>query len=42
MAYTRVTEEERKLICRWYQDDISLREIARCLGRCGYRPKQAV
>ena len=28
MAYTRVTEEERKLIYRWRQDDISLREIA--------------
>ncbi len=33
MAYTRVTEEERKLIYRWRQDDISLREIARRLGR---------
>jgi len=33
MAYTRVTEEERKHIYRWRQDDISLREIARRLGR---------
>ena len=33
MAYTRVTEEERKLIYRWRQDDISLREIALRLGR---------
>lgn len=33
MAYTRVTEEERNLIYRWRQDAISLREIARRLGR---------
>lgn len=33
MAYTRVTEEERKLIYRWRQDDNSFREIARRLGR---------
>lgn len=33
MAYTRVTEEERKLIYRWRQDEISRREIARRLGR---------
>jgi len=33
MAYTRVTEEERKLIYRWRQDGIGLREIARRLGR---------
>lgn len=35
MAYARVTEEERKLIYRWRQEDISLREIARRLGRAG-------
>ena len=33
MAYTRVTEEERNFIYRWHQDAISLREIARRLGR---------
>jgi len=33
MAYTRVTEEERKLIYRWRQDDTSRREIAQRLGR---------
>ena len=32
MAYTRVTEEERKPIYHSRSDDISLREIARCLG----------
>ena len=33
MAYTRVTEEERRLIYRWRQEDISLQEISRRLGR---------
>jgi len=33
MAYTRVTEAERKLIYRWRQDDISRRDIAQRLGR---------
>ena len=33
MAYTRVTEEERKLIYRWRQDNTSRREIAQRLGR---------
>lgn len=33
MAYTRVTEEERKFIYRWHQEDISLRKIAWRLGR---------
>ena len=33
MAYTRVTEEERNLIYRWRQEDISLRKMARLLGR---------
>lgn len=35
MAYARVTEAERILIYRWRQENISLREIARRLGRAG-------
>lgn len=33
MTYKRVTEEERRLIYRWRQEKIGLREIARRLGR---------
>jgi len=33
MAYKRVTEEERRLIYRWRQDDESVREMGRRLGR---------
>ena len=33
MAYKRVTGEERRLIYRWRQDNESVREMARRLGR---------
>jgi IS30 family transposase len=33
MAYKRVTEEERRLIYRWRQDNESVREMGRRLGR---------
>ena len=33
MAYKRVTKEERRLIYRWRQEGLGLREAARRLGR---------